>query len=156
MIVHAEFASRGGISLTITATYPGRPGPRRAMKRAVVLLSGGLDSATVLALGRAQGFGSYALSFRYGQRHEREIAAAEKIARSLGVREHRIAEIDLRVFGGSALTASGRIPRSFRCGNGAGNSGNVCSSPQHDFSFLRPRLGRSARRVRHFYWRERS
>jgi len=80
------------------------------MKRAVVLLSGGLDSATVLALSRAQGFGSYALSFRYGQRHEREIVAAEKIARSLGAREHRIAEIDLRLFGGSALTAPGEIP----------------------------------------------
>ena len=80
------------------------------MKRAVVLLSGGLDSATVLALSRAQGFESYALSFRYGQRHEREIVAAEKIARSLGAREHRIAAIDLRVFGGSALTAPGEIP----------------------------------------------
>jgi 7-cyano-7-deazaguanine synthase len=80
------------------------------MKRAVVLLSGGLDSATVLALSRAQGFEAYALSFRYGQRHEREIAAAEKVAESLGAREHRIAEIDLRVFGGSVLTAPGEIP----------------------------------------------
>jgi 7-cyano-7-deazaguanine synthase len=70
------------------------------MKRAVVLLSGGLDSATVLALSRAQGFENYALSFRYGQRHEREIAAAENVARSLGACEHRIAQIDLRVFGG--------------------------------------------------------
>jgi 7-cyano-7-deazaguanine synthase len=80
------------------------------MKRAVVLLSGGLDSATVLALSRAQGFEAYALSFRYGQRHQREIAAAEKVARSLGAREHRIADIDLRVFGGSVLTAPGEIP----------------------------------------------
>ena len=80
------------------------------MKRAVVLLSGGLDSATVLALSQAQGFETYALSFRYGQRHEREIAAAEKIARSLGTREHRIAPIDLRIFGGSALTADWEIP----------------------------------------------
>lgn len=80
------------------------------MKRAVVLLSGGLDSATVLALCKAQGFDPYALSFRYGQRHEREIAAAQKVASSLGAREHRIAEIDLRVFGGSALTGSGEIP----------------------------------------------
>ncbi len=74
------------------------------MKRAVVLLSGGLDSATVLAICRSGGFESYALSFRYGQRHEGEIAAAEKIARSLGAHQHRIAQIDLRVFGGSALT----------------------------------------------------
>jgi 7-cyano-7-deazaguanine synthase len=80
------------------------------MKRAVVLLSGGLDSATVLALSRAQGFEPYALSFRYGQRHEREIAAAQKVARSLGTREHRIVEFDLRVFGGSVLTAPGEIP----------------------------------------------
>ena len=80
------------------------------MKRAVVLLSGGLDSATVLGLCRAQGFETYALSFRYGQRHEREIAAAKKIATSLGAREHRIAEIDLRVFGGSVLTGPGEIP----------------------------------------------
>ena len=81
------------------------------MKRAVVLLSGGLDSATVLALCRAGGFQTYALSFRYGQRHQREIAAAEKIAASLGVAEHRIAEIDLRVFGGSALTGDLAVPQ---------------------------------------------
>jgi len=80
------------------------------MKRAVVLLSGGLDSATVLALSRAEGFETNALSFRYGQRHEREIAAAEKVAHSLGAREHRIAQIDLRVFGGSALTADLEVP----------------------------------------------
>jgi 7-cyano-7-deazaguanine synthase len=80
------------------------------MKRAVVLLSGGLDSATVLAISRAEGFESHALSFRYGQRHEREIAAAEMVARSLGAREHKIAEIDLRIFGGSALTDHYDIP----------------------------------------------
>jgi len=80
------------------------------MKRAIVLLSGGLDSATVLAISRAEGFESHALSFRYGQRHEREITAAERIAQSLGAREHRIAQIDLRVFGGSALTADLEVP----------------------------------------------
>jgi 7-cyano-7-deazaguanine synthase len=74
------------------------------MKRAVVLLSGGLDSATVLAIVRSEGYVAYALSFSYGQRHEREMAAAEKVARSLGAFEHRTARIDLRVFGGSALT----------------------------------------------------
>ena len=61
------------------------------MKRAVVLLSGGLDSATVFAIARAEGYEAYALSFRYGQRHEQELAAAEKIAKSLGAIEHRIA-----------------------------------------------------------------
>jgi 7-cyano-7-deazaguanine synthase len=82
------------------------------MKRAVVLLSGGLDSATVLAISRAEGFENYALSFRYGQRHEREIEAAKKVAQALGARSHRIAEIDLRVFGGSALTAELEVPRN--------------------------------------------
>ena len=75
------------------------------MKRAVVLLSGGLDSATLLALSRREGFENYALSFHYGQRHARELTAAREIARSLGAHAHRIAEIDLRIFGGSALTA---------------------------------------------------
>jgi len=73
-------------------------------KGAVVLLSGGLDSATVLGLARSEGFRCYALTFRYGQRHSREIEAAEKIANSLGVVEHRIVDIDLAAFGGSALT----------------------------------------------------
>src|SRR5689334_21040314 len=82
------------------------------MKRAVVLLSGGFDSATVLAISRAEGFENYALSFRYGQRHERELEAATKVAHSLGAHSHRIAEIDLRVFGGSALTADLEVPRN--------------------------------------------
>ena len=82
------------------------------MKRVVVLLSGGLDSATVLALCRAENYAAYALSFRYGQRHEREIAAARRIAKSLGATEHRIAEIDLRLFGGSALTADMEVPKA--------------------------------------------
>src|ERR1044071_500108 len=82
------------------------------MKRAVVLLSGGLDSATVLAICRAEGFEAYALSFRYGQRHAREIAAAQNVARSLGAEEHRIAKIDLRLFGGSALTAEMAVPKA--------------------------------------------
>jgi 7-cyano-7-deazaguanine synthase len=82
------------------------------MKRVVVLLSGGLDSATVLALCRAENYAAYALSFRYGQRHEREIAAATRIAESLGATEHRIAEIDLRLFGGSALTADMEVPKA--------------------------------------------
>jgi 7-cyano-7-deazaguanine synthase len=70
----------------------------------VVLLSGGLDSTTVLAIARSDGFDAYALSFRYGQRHSVELAAAERVARHLGAAEHRIVDIDLRAFGGSALT----------------------------------------------------
>jgi 7-cyano-7-deazaguanine synthase len=82
------------------------------MKRAVVLLSGGLDSATVLAIARGEGYETYALSFRYGQRHERELAAAKKVAQSLGAIEHRIAQIDLRAFAGSALTAEIEVPKA--------------------------------------------
>jgi 7-cyano-7-deazaguanine synthase len=73
-------------------------------KKAVVLLSGGLDSATTLALACSDGFQCYALTFMYGQRHKREIEAAKKVAKSLGVAEHRVVEIDLGAFGGSALT----------------------------------------------------
>ena len=75
------------------------------MKRAVVLLSGGLDSATVLAMARADGFACYALSFRYGQRHAVELDAAARVARALGAAEHRVATVDLGWIGGSALTA---------------------------------------------------
>ena len=75
------------------------------MKRAVVLLSGGLDSATVLAMARADGFDCYALSFRYGQRHAVELEAAARVARALGAVEHRVATVDLGSIGGSALTA---------------------------------------------------
>jgi 7-cyano-7-deazaguanine synthase len=82
------------------------------MKRAVVLLSGGLDSATVLAIARGEGYETYALSFHYGQRHERELAAAKKVAQSLGAIEHRIAQIDLRAFAGSALTAEIEVPKA--------------------------------------------
>lgn len=76
------------------------------MKRAVVLLSGGLDSATVLAMAREQGFECYALSVDYGQRHHAELAAAQQVAHTLGAREHRVVSIDLTGFGGSALTDS--------------------------------------------------
>jgi 7-cyano-7-deazaguanine synthase len=79
--------------------------------KAVVLLSGGLDSATVLAIALHQGFEAYALSFRYGQRHEWELVAAKKVAEKLGAAAHRVMEIDLGSFGGSALTADGPIPK---------------------------------------------
>jgi len=73
-------------------------------RKAVVLLSGGLDSATTLAIARSEGFQLFALTFRYGQRHQQEIKAAEKVADSLEVIEHRCIDIDLAQFGGSALT----------------------------------------------------
>jgi 7-cyano-7-deazaguanine synthase len=81
------------------------------MKRAVVLVSGGLDSATTLAICGQQGFEPYALSFDYGQRHRLELNAARRVAVSLGARDHRIAKIDLRVFGGSALTDNIAVPK---------------------------------------------
>ncbi len=74
------------------------------MKNAVVLLSGGLDSATVLAMARDAGFQCYALSFDYGQRHQCELEAAEKVAAALGAVKHNTVKIDLRLWGGSALT----------------------------------------------------
>ena len=76
------------------------------MKKAVILLSGGLDSATTLALARAQGFQCYALSVAYGQRHSSELDAAARIARALGAQEHRTMRVDLAGIGGSALTDS--------------------------------------------------
>ena len=75
-----------------------------AASPAVVLLSGGLDSATCLAIARAEGFACHALSFAYGQRHEIELQAAEEVARDLGAAQHRVMHIDLAAFGGSALT----------------------------------------------------
>ncbi|MCK9871179.1 7-cyano-7-deazaguanine synthase QueC [Nocardiopsis dassonvillei] len=78
---------------------------------AVVLLSGGLDSTTVLAIAKDQGFTPFALSFRYGQRHSIELEAAKRVAEALGTARHVIADIDLRVFGGSALTADISVPK---------------------------------------------
>jgi 7-cyano-7-deazaguanine synthase len=80
-------------------------------REAVVLLSGGLDSATALAIARSEGFDCHALTFRYGQRHVIELAAAERVAKGLGVISHRVVEIDLRQFGGSALTSDTPVPK---------------------------------------------
>lgn len=80
-------------------------------KRAVILLSGGIDSATTLAIAIADGYEAYALSFDYGQRHSIETEAARRVADSLGAKEHRVAKIDLRVFGGSALTDDRDVPK---------------------------------------------
>lgn len=81
-------------------------------KKAIVLLSGGLDSTTALAIAKNSGFETYALSFAYGQRHEIELQFAKKIAEKFGVKEHKIATIDLRTFGGSALTAEIDVPKN--------------------------------------------
>jgi 7-cyano-7-deazaguanine synthase len=83
----------------------------RASSKAVCLLSGGLDSSTVLGVAKRDGYECYALSFDYGQRHRIELEAAARIARHFGAREHRIAKIDLRAFGASALTADIDVPK---------------------------------------------
>ena len=79
--------------------------------QAVCLLSGGLDSSTCLGVARRDGYECYALSFDYGQRHRIELEAAARVARLFGVREHRVAKMDLRAFGGSALTADIAVPK---------------------------------------------
>ncbi|MCL7713365.1 7-cyano-7-deazaguanine synthase QueC [Stenotrophomonas mori] len=80
------------------------------MKKAVVLLSGGMDSAAVVALAQEQGFSVHALSVRYGQRHTSELAAAERVAQALGVAAHKVVDVDLRSIGGSALTDDIEVP----------------------------------------------
>lgn len=80
-------------------------------KKAVVLLSGGLDSATVAAIARSEGFEVFALSFSYGQRHSSELVAAGRVATHAGAIDHKVVPIDLRAFGGSALTADIEVPK---------------------------------------------
>ena len=83
-----------------------------AIRPAVVLVSGGMDSAVVLAIARAQGFDAHALSVSYGQRHTSELAAAADVARTLGAVEHKTVQVDLRAFGGSALTDDIDVPEA--------------------------------------------
>lgn len=80
-------------------------------KKAVVLLSGGVDSTTVLAIAQSQGYDVYTMSFRYGQRHAMELNCAERISKKMGAKRHVIIDIDLRAFGGSALTADIDVPK---------------------------------------------
>jgi len=102
---------------TPSQSSPAAPG------RAVVLLSGGLDSATALAIARAEGWACHALTVRYGQRHELEIERARRLAEALGAREHRVVELDLAAWGGSALTGAGEVPHDRL--SGAGNAEDV-------------------------------
>jgi len=88
------------------------PPPGRLVRPAVVLLSGGLDSATALAVAVSEGYDAHALSVDYGQRHQAEIAAARRVAASLGAKEHITVSVDLRSFGGSALTDDIAVPHN--------------------------------------------
>src|SRR5207253_9762897 len=86
------------------------------MKHAVVLLSGGLDSATTLAIARSQSYEAYALSFAYGQRHSRELDSASRVASALGAKNRLVLTLDLRAIGGSALTGDVAVPKSRTAG----------------------------------------
>ena len=90
---------------------PSSANPSSSGSPAVVLLSGGLDSTTVLAIAKSEGFSLHALTFRYGQRHSVEIKAAKAIARRAGIARHHVVDIDLALFGGSALTADIPVPK---------------------------------------------
>ncbi|HRO60068.1 MAG TPA: 7-cyano-7-deazaguanine synthase QueC [Burkholderiaceae bacterium] len=103
--------------------------------KAVVLLSGGLDSTTVLAIARSQGYEPCALSFRYGQRHAIELERARDVAQAMGVTNHVVAEIDLRVFGGSALTGDAEVPKGRR-GDEIGGGIPVTYVPARNTIFL--------------------
>ena len=105
------------------------------LKKAVVLLSGGLDSTTTLAIARDESYETYALSFRYGQRHTVELQCAEKVAKALGVKQHTIIDIDLRAFGASALTADIAVPKN-RSDTEMGDSIPITYVPARNTIFL--------------------
>src|SRR6478672_4190061 len=105
------------------------------MRHAVVLLSGGLDSATTLAIAREWSYENYCLSFDYGQRHWRELGAAKKIAKSLGAKEHRVVKIDKSIFSGSALTNNVDVPKA-RSGKEIGAGIPVTYVPARNTIFL--------------------
>jgi len=106
----------------------------------ICLLSGGMDSAVVLAEARARGFRPFALSFRYGQRHSMEIDAAGRVAEALGAEEHRVVDIDLSAIGGSALTGDVAVPKD-RATEGMGDDIPVTYVPARNTLFLTVALG---------------
>ncbi len=108
--------------------------------KAVCLLSGGLDSSTCLALARSRGFGCYALSFDYGQRHRRELDASAAVAKALGATRHATLKVDLRSFGGSALTSDVKVPKG-RTASEMGQGIPVTYVPARNTVFLALALG---------------
>ncbi len=105
------------------------------MKHAVVLLSGGLDSTTTLAIAIAQGYQAYTLSFDYGQRHRFELEAAQRVAKALGAKQHRVVKIDNQIFAGSALTDDVDVPKK-RSGKEIGAGIPVTYVPARNTIFL--------------------
>ena len=103
--------------------------------KAVVLLSGGLDSTTTLAIARAEGYDTYVMSFRYGQRNKVELKCAENVAKSLDAKQHTIIDIDLRIFGASALTADIEVPKG-RLETEVGGSIPITYVPARNTIFL--------------------
>ncbi len=110
------------------------------MKPAVVLLSGGLDSSTCLALAKSQGYDCHALSFDYGQRQRQELAAAQTVAQTIGVASHRILSLDMRAIGGSALTSDMAVPKH-RSAEEIGQGIPVTYVPARNTIFLSYALG---------------
>ncbi len=124
-------------------------------RRAICLLSGGLDSTTCLAIARREGFECYCLSFDYGQRHRVELLAASRVAAQLGAKEHRTVTIDLRAFGGSALTSDIEVPKNrSETEIGERDSDHLRTGAEYDLFILCAGLRRDYRDVRHFHWRE--
>jgi len=105
-------------------------------RKAVILLSGGLDSATVMAIAKAEGYELYALTFQYGQRHAIEIEAARRIAAALGAKKHLILDLDLRIIGGSALTGPLDVPKKDSLGDGEEAGIPVTYVPARNTIFL--------------------
>ncbi len=110
------------------------------MKKAVILLSGGLDSATTLAIAKKDGYACHAISFNYGQRHFRELESAKKVATSLGVEKHLVLTLDLGLIGGSALTANIPVPKG-RTSVEIGSGIPVTYVPARNTIFLAHALG---------------
>lgn len=106
------------------------------MPNAVLLLSGGLDSTTLLALAKHEGFDVHAMTFRYGQRHSTEINAARRVAAAYGVRDHVIVDIDLRTFGGSALTSDIAVPKDRDMGDASDTGIPITYVPARNTIFL--------------------
>ncbi|MFA5355002.1 MAG: 7-cyano-7-deazaguanine synthase QueC, partial [Thermodesulfovibrionales bacterium] len=104
--------------------------------RAVVLLSGGVDSATTAAIARAEGYEIYALSFDYGQRHDRELASARKVAEALGAKKHLVMGFDMRGIGGSALTAEIAVPKDRAQKSGVRSQKSEGKIPSSEFGIL--------------------